>query len=143
MVCVIKDITSKQWSKAFKEEDLILSDDFNEMVMGLYTTLKTVLDKLAPEKKVCKSLKPKHPWYTSDLKQQKRQVRKLEKKWLKYKLDSGWIAFKKARNAYYGKLNSSKKSTLRAKIADYATDSKELHRLVNNLNSLYLQGAKS
>ena len=134
-VHVIKDITSEQWSKAFEEEDLTLSDDFNEMVTGPNSTLRTVLDKLAPEKKVCKSLRSKHPWYTSDLKQHKRRVRKLEKKWLKYKLGSGWIAYKKARNAYYSKLNANKISMLRAKNSECANDSKQLHKLVNNLTA--------
>ena len=83
VICVIKDITSEQWVEAFEGEDLQLSDDFHGMVTSLNTMLRTVLDKLAPEKKVCKSLKPKHPWYSSELQLLKRRVRKLEKKWLK------------------------------------------------------------
>ena len=31
----------------------------------------------------------------------KRKICKYEKKWLKYKLDSLWVAFKKVRNSYY------------------------------------------
>ena len=135
MVHAIKDITTEQWTNAFEDQDLQLSDDFHEMVMGLNSALRTKLDKLAPEKKVCKSLRPKCPWYTAKIRQLRRKVSKLEKKWLKYKLDSCWMAYKKARNSYYAKLNLNKKMTLKDKIAGCANDSKSLHNLVNNLNT--------
>ena len=143
MVRIIKDISTEQWIKAFEEEDLQLSDDFDVMVTSLNSTLNTILNKLAPEKKVCKSFRPKHPWYTADLRQHKWMVCKLEKKWLKYKLDSCWMAYKKAKNAYFAKLNINKKATLRAKIAECANDSKELHNLINNLTTYPLPPANS
>ena len=33
----------------------------------------------------------------------------MRKKWLKYKLESLWLAYKKVRNSYFGKLNTKKK----------------------------------
>ena len=65
----------------------------------------------------------------------KRRMQKLEKKWLKYKFNSNWTAYKKARNSYYAGLNASKKSALRLKIKDCEGDSKKLHKLVTNLTS--------
>ena len=104
------------------------------MVTSLNSTLKTVLDKLAPEKKVCKSLRHEHPWYTAEIRQLKRKVHKLEKKWLKYKLDSFWMVYKKAWNSYQAKLKN-KKMTLKDKIVECTNDSKKLHNLVNNLTT--------
>ena len=70
-----------------------------------------------------------------EMKNHKRKVRKYEKKWLKYKLNSLWICFKKVRNSYFAKLNLKKKGILRAKIEDCVKDSRKMHALVNNLTS--------
>ena len=62
-------------------------------------------------------------------------MRHHEKKWLKHKLPSTWIAYKKVRNTYYGKLNSRKKLSIRKQITDCANDSKKLYSLVKNLTN--------
>ena len=69
------------------------------------------------------------------MKDHKRKVCKYEKKWLKYKLNSLWICFKKVRNSYFAKLKLKKKQFLRTKIEDCAKDSRKIHTLVNNLTS--------
>ena len=43
------------------------------------------------------------------------------------------MAYKKAWNSYYHKLNAKKKDTIRAKINDCTNDSRKLHKLINNL----------
>ena len=65
----------------------------------------------------------------------KRKVRKYEKKWLKYKLDSLWVAFKKVRNSYFGLLNIKKKTAIQDKIQECTKDSQKLHKLVSNLTT--------
>ena len=62
-------------------------------------------------------------------------MHKYEKKWLKYKLDSLWVAFKKVRNSYYGLLNIKKRTTLQDKIQECTKDSQRLHKLVSNLTT--------
>ena len=52
---------------------------------------------------------------------------------MKYRLDSLWQAYKKARNSYYYLLNNKKRQSLRNKIMECSTDSKKLHQLINNL----------
>ena len=69
------------------------------------------------------------------MKHQKRKVHKYEKKWLKYKLESLWICYRKVRNSYFAKLSLKKKGVLQAKINKCAKDSRRLHTLVNNLTS--------
>ena len=61
------------------------------------------------------SLKAKKPWYDKEMVELKCKVHKMEKKWMKYKLDSCWQAYK-ARNSYYYLLNSKKRQSLRSKI---------------------------
>ena len=63
----------------------------------------------------------------------KHKVHKLEKKWVKYRMDSLWKAYKKARNSYYYLLNNKKRQSLRNKITECSTDSRKLHQLINNL----------
>ena len=60
-------------------------------------------------------------------------MRKREKKWLKYKLESCWIAYTRCQNSYYGKLNCKKKEVLKNKFAECNKDSKKIHALVTNL----------
>ena len=50
------------------------------------------------------------------MKSLKKKVCKYEKKWLKYKLESLWVTYKKVRNSYFGLLNCKKKNTLQEKI---------------------------
>ena len=70
-----------------------------------------------------------------EMKSHKRQMRKMEKKWLKYKSEPYWVAYKKCRNSYYGKLNFKKKVTLRHKLAGCNKNSKKIHTLINNLTT--------
>ena len=121
--------------QAFQDKDLLLSEDLNEMVTNLDNALKSILNDLAPEKQVAIPLKPKQPWYTRDRRTLKHKVRQPEKKWLRHKLDSCWVAYKKQRNLYYAMLNQSKRTTLRSKINDYHGDSKKLHQFINNLTN--------
>ena len=100
---------------------------------SLNTELRRVLGTLAPENEKKVSLKAKKPWYDKEMVELKCKVRKMEKKWMKYKLDSCWQAYKKARNSYYYLLNSKKRQSLRSKITECSTDSKKLHQLINNL----------
>ena len=77
----------------------------------------------------------KQPWYDQQMKALKRKVHKYEKKWLKYKLDSLWVAFKKVRNSYFGLLNRKKKGSIQDKIWECTKDSRKLHTLVSNLTT--------
>ena len=92
-----------------------------------------MFDTLAPEKECKVNLRLKQPWYDDEIKQLKRRVCKYEKKWLKYKLDSLWTAYKKVRNLYFVKHNIKKKNVIQTKIDDRSKDPCKLHALINNL----------
>ena len=68
----------------------------------------------------------------TEMKELKKSVRCHECKWLKYKLDSHWKAYKSERNKYFGKLNY-KKTSNQQKIQNCHNDTKKLHKLVTHL----------
>ena len=70
-----------------------------------------------------------------ELKTHKRQMRKLEKKWLKHKTDPYWTAYKSCRNSYYSRLKFKKRVTLRSKFAECNKNPKKIHTLLNYLTT--------
>ena len=62
-------------------------------------------------------------------------MRKCEQKWIKYKLDSCWQAYKVVRNTYYTMLNNKKRNVLRSSIENCSKDSCKLHALITNLTT--------
>ena len=80
-------------------------------------------------------LRAKKPWYDGELRALKRKLRKHERKWLKYKLQSNWTAFTKLRNKYTYTLRLKKTSVIKDKITTCANDSHQLHKLISNLTT--------
>ena len=119
----------------FKLDNNKLNGKLDCLVSSLNGELSRVYDTLAPLKECKVNLRAKQPWYDQQMKALKRKVHKYEKKWLKYKLDSLWVAFKKVRNSYFGLLNIKKKTTLQDKIQECTKDSQKLHKLVSNLTT--------
>ena len=134
-VCRIKEITQDQLIDEFKLENVPLSTKLHEIVPMLKTELSRTLDALAPLTRRKISLRPKNPWFDSELKTHKRQMRKLEKKWLRHKMDPYWTAYKSTRNSYYSILKTKKKATLRIKFAEFNKEPKKIHTLMKNLTT--------
>ena len=125
-------ITPEQLIKKFKPDNIELSDKLDTVVMGLNQEPIRVVDTLAPAKTCNINFRVKKLWYDQGIKNHKRLMCKLEKKWLKYKLDSCWTAYKKCRNSYYGKLNANQNNALKEKFADCSHDTKNLLAVVSN-----------
>ena len=128
-------VTSQQWMDEFKQGNIELTSNLEDLVQSFDKELTRTLDSLAPEKDTKLLLKPKCPWYCHELKVQKAKVRWHENKWLKHKLDSLWVAYKKECNRYYAMLKSKKTECYRNKVDECKHDAKKLHQLVNNLTS--------
>ena len=135
LVIQISKVQDDQWNDEFNTYNVELNSKLDLLVSSFSSELKQVYNTLAPEKECKVNLRPKQPWYDNEMKELKRKVSKYEKKWLKYKLDSLWTAYKKVRNSYYGKLNAKKRTVLQTKIEDCTKDSCKLHALVQNLTS--------
>ena len=131
----IKEITQDQLIDEFKLENVPLTTKLHEIVPMLKTELSRTLDTLAPLTRRKISLRPKNPWFDSELKTHKRQMRKLEKKWLRHKTDPYWTAYKSTRNSYYSRLKTKKKATLRTKFTECNKEPKKIHTLMKNLTA--------
>ena len=131
----VNKIKPDQWMEEFMLDNNKLNGKLECLVSSLNGELSRVYDTLAPLKECKVNLRAKQPWYDQHMKALKRKMHKYEKKWLKYKLDSLWVAFKKVRNSYYGLLNIKKGTTLQDKIQECTKDSRRLHKLVSNLTT--------
>ena len=60
--------------------------DVKSLVNCYYKTLRSLLDKHAPEKSRIMTIRPAAPWYSDTIKREKAKRRKLERNWRKGKL---------------------------------------------------------
>ena len=135
LVRQVNKVKPDQWMEEFNPDNTQLNGKLDCLVSSLNSELSRVYDTLAPLKGCKVNLRAKQPWYDQQMKALKRKVHKYKKKWLKYKLDSLWVAFKKVRNSYFGLLNKKKKGSIQDKIQECTKDSRKLHTLVNNLTT--------
>ena len=103
-----------------------LSDRFNE-------TLTDILDKFSPLKTRTMINRPKVSRFNDDIKQLKRQRRRLEKRAVKTDLPGDWNNYHKVRNQYSAFLKSARVNYYSNLIDQCAGDSRKLFRLVNSL----------
>ena len=126
-------ISQDEWNQEFNRLNIRWDSNLSSLVNQLNNELIRVYDVLAPSNQVSLFLRTKQPWYDSEMKEFKKSVRCHEWKWLKYRLDSCWRAYRNVRNKCFGKLNYKKKTYIQQKIQDCKNDTKKLHRLVTHL----------
>ena len=110
--------------------------DLDWLIANLNDEFRHVIDTLAPLKEVTLSAHPRQPWFNDAVKAQHKVVRRRECAWLKYKLDSNWIAYKKEQNIYNRLLTYSKHQSLSKKINDLRGNTKGLYKLTANLTGV-------
>ena len=77
-------------------DDVVLDptlDDFDLPIENFHHSLKEAFDKHIPAHSKSVSLRRKVPWFTDDVRDAKRQMRRWERLWCKYKSDELWTAF--------------------------------------------------
>ena len=138
---VQKDITIRKLKNMDRNkfiEDLNLeefpeTDNINILVNTLEKKMKESLDNNAPENSRRITVRQKNPWFSDDLREQKRLVRQIEKKWRKYQLEAQWYTLKKEQDKYRCMLCKIKKEKITAKVLECDRNSKKLYDLVSNL----------
>ena len=113
--------------------------DLDRLIANLNDEFRCVIDTLAPPKEVTLSTHPRQPWFNDAVKAQHKVVKNRESAWLKYKLNSNWIAYKKERNIYNRLLTYSKHQSLSKKINDLKGNTKGLYKLMANLTGVTSQ----
>ena len=107
--------------------------DVTELAMLYDTTLNDILDKHAPKATRTFVLRPKAPWLTDSILEEKRKKRKAEKIWMKSKTDKDWKAFKSIRNSYSFSLYEARKSHHEDLVSEYKENTKALFNIVKGL----------
>ena len=95
----LKDVDLSQLVKDMSLEE-IKTENLDQMVGMLEENFSTALNKQAPEVTKVITERKKKIWFGDDLKQQKRIVRRREKVFRKYRLQSCWIALNRERKKY-------------------------------------------
>ena len=132
--CKLKGIDTDEISTRLNEAFANFNTtDFKAMIADLEKQLKSVLDKIAPERTKTILVRPTNPWFMEEVKTQKRLSRNRERKWTKYKLQSNWIAVKAECNKYRAMLQSIGKSILSDKVKECKQDTKKLYAFVNGI----------
>ena len=117
--------------------DDIKDSEINDMVQEMEYRMMKSLDNQAPLKQKCIVVRDQVPWYTDEVKEQKRRVRRHEKVYRKYREHHQWLALKMERDTYKRMLKAEKKKVISEKVKDCNFDPKKLFNLV-----AYLTGTK-
>ena len=121
------------------QSNLILPDDCLTALDVLNNALRKVLNKHAPIKEKLISVRPKLPWYNSEVLEAKREKRHAERKWksAEKRQDKNKEMlrdrFKEARNRYSYIIKVTKTNCYKAQVEECGDDQKKLFRVVNQL----------
>ena len=110
-------------------------NDIDTLVQQLESNFKSVLDEYAPLQSKKLTIRKKNPWFTDIIKEQKLKVRRRERVWNKYQLDSTLTALKFERAKYNCMLKQSKINTISEKVRECGTDTKKLYSLISEITS--------
>ena len=80
--------------------EMIKAENLDGMVAMLEENFSTALNNQAPKVTKVIAVRKKKPWFGNELKLQNRKVRRREKVFRKYRLQSCWIAFDSERTKY-------------------------------------------
>ena len=128
----LKEVDLSQLVKDMSLEE-IKTENIDEMVGMLEENFSTALNNQAPEVTKVITERKKRPWFGDDLKQQKRIVRRREKEFRKYRLQSFWIVLNRERKKYRKMLFEAKTACYSKQVKDCRGDIKELYKMVNTL----------
>ena len=111
----------------------IEGEDLDELIDTYHVNATASIALLVPCEDKNIVIRRKFPWYTSEVREQKRIFRRREKIWRKYRLDHHWQALKRERNRYIRMLRYSRSNVLNAQIRDCFGDKSKLYNLVSSL----------
>lgn len=111
-------------------------DNLSELESAYRETLTDITNRLAPEVTKKLQVKPRKPWFTSEIKKLRTERRRLERKWQKTKNENDHLEFKKLRQELRKQVYLAKKQHYSALIENCAGNVKDLYVLTNNLTGV-------
>ena len=109
------------------------SSDLQTLVSRYISVLSALLDKHAPLKSKCVTIRPSSTWYTPEVSEEKCKRRGLERKWLKSGLEIDRINYVYQCRVVTNLIDKLKSSYYTAIIQENASDQKTLFTCVNKL----------
>ena len=112
----------------------LMEDEANScnLVEWYNKTFLTLVEKHAPEKTVSITRKP-NPWYSNVLRDQKRECRKLERKWMKTKLVVDHQIYRKQCNLFNNQVRLAQMNYNKKLVSSCGRDQKKIFSLSNRL----------
>ncbi len=108
-------------------------NDLEGLVDCYNRSLTEVLDKNAPVMSKDIPVRDRRPWYSDEIRDQKRERRRLERKWLKSKLDIDEQILHSQRNKVNILINDTRSKFYSRKIQECGSDQKALFRVIDDL----------
>ena len=103
------------------------------MINSLKSVLTEALDKHAPATTKTLTTWKSNPWFTEEIRTQKRILRKMERVYHRYKTNTSWQNFRIQKQNYRDMLKKAKTEAVSEKVAECSNDTKKLHKIVNNI----------
>jgi len=94
-----------------------VNHNVNDMLWHFNNVSLNVLDKYAPSTTRSRLVRPRPPWYTDQIRSEKREQRRLERKWKKSRHDDDRDAYRKQHTHYNKTLEASKKQYYNEKLS--------------------------
>ena len=130
----LRDIDATDFLKDMNLPRIVKVGDNIDDICAVFNEEATkTLDKHAPLKEKIMTTREKKPWYSEEIRQQKRIFRKSERIWKKNGTPEALSALKVERMKYKHMLRKSKTETIQNKVIECAKDSKKLYKLVSEL----------
>ena len=110
-VCNLTDNKVQQFIEEFNNTAILNTSNLTDATNQLNSEILRTMDKIAPQqiKKITSRIKK--PWYDNDLKHQRQIVKNRERKWLKYREQLHWKAYKRERNRFITRIKYKKEIT--------------------------------
>ena len=130
-----RDWSDVNWSEFFTEAKLydINLDDINIAGEEFENKIYSAMEKLLPLTESIKTIRKQCFWFTKELKEQKRIVRRRETIWRKYREKHQWTAFLRERARYRSMLNYETSRSIATKVKDIGHDTKKLYQRISSL----------
>ena len=101
--------------------------DVDELVKVFEDKARAVIDQHAPEITKTITMRENNPWFTKEVGQQKRVVRRTERAWKRGKENVQWKALCVERAKYRELIKETKRKVLNEKIKHAGQDTKEFY----------------
>ena len=118
-------------------EQIISSDDIEELSIRYQEGLDSLVEKFMSLKKSVVTIRHKYPWFSAWFSEEilhlKKALRSLEKRWSKDKTTENWTEYKNLRNIYNHRLRAVKRFKLSKMINECGNNIGQLYRIIDSV----------